>query len=207
MVAFFKEYPTIPEAFGRMTSFFTNITQRLNGIEISDEKLQYKILLTVSFMRTHICACEHIINSENIEGVVLLRKQLELIARMKEVDVKELEQIYNKTPNVSYGYPMNDVYGMMSKIAHNSNVESLDMLGFTMEDNIHKYFSVYPIYNNNTIYSFDMAIGLFFMFALETVSLQKSILPDYNIQSDGDAIMDFFQFGKSSGIPFFNCLK
>ena len=78
MVAFFKEYPTIPGAFGRMTSFFTNFTQRLNGIETPNEKLQYKILLSISFMRTHICACEHIINSENIEGVTLLRKQLEL---------------------------------------------------------------------------------------------------------------------------------
>ena len=107
MATFFKEYPTIPGAFGRMTSFFTKVTQRLDGIEISDEKLQYKMLLMVSFMRTHICACEHIINSENIEGVTLLRKQLELIARMREVDAEDLEKIYNRTPNVSYGAPMN----------------------------------------------------------------------------------------------------
>lgn len=207
MVAFFKEYPTIPGAFGRMTSFFTNFTQRLNGIEISDEKLQYKILLSVSFMRTHICACEHIINSENIEGITLLRKQLELIARMREVDIKKLEQIYDTVPNVSYGKPMNEEYGLMSTIAHSANIESLDMLGFRIEDDIHKQISVYPIYNENTIYAFDTAIGLFFMFSLEAISLLQTIIPDYNVQSDGDAIMEFFQFGKSSGIPFFECLN
>ena len=203
MKALLEEYPGIPGVFGRMTSFFTNLSGALEGIEVRDEGLQYKLLLAVSFMRTHVCACEHIFRSENIEAVVLLRKQLELIARMKEVDVKDLSQLYNRVPNVGFGRPMNEFYGIMSKVSHNSDLDSLDMLGFQMADDNHKHICIYPIYTPNTIRSFDLAIGQFLMFLLEAVHLQKALMPNYDIQSDGGYFMEFIEFGKTTNIPFF----
>ena len=128
------EYPGIIGVFGRMTSFFTALCARLNDVKVPYEALQYKLLLAVSFMRTHICVCEHIFNSENVEAATLMRKQLELIARMREVEVKDLENLYEKVPNVVFGRPMNVLYGILSKIAHNADMESLDMLGYRMED-------------------------------------------------------------------------
>ena len=68
MSALIKEYPGIPGVFGRMTSFFTDLSSRFEGIEVCDKDLQYKLLLTVSFMRTHICACEHIGTDCTYEG-------------------------------------------------------------------------------------------------------------------------------------------
>lgn len=201
------EYPDVKGVFGRMISFFTELCRRLDGVEVGDEALQYKILLAVSFMRTHICVCEHIFNSENIEAVILMRKQLELIARMREVEVKDLENLYEKVPNVVFGRPMNNLYGILSKITHNTDLESLDMLGYRMDDETHKQFSLYPIYNENTIYSFDIAIGLFLMFVMESIFLQKQLFPDYDIKADGDAIVDFFQYGQSTNIPFFKNLE
>jgi len=44
------------------------------------------------------------------------------------------------------------------------------------------------------------------MFATEIVSFQKEALPDYDVQTDGDFILEFFDFGKSFGIPFFKNL-
>ncbi len=207
MDALLKEYPSIAGVFGRMTSFFTVFSHRLDGVEIGDEDLQYKLLLAVSFMRTHVCACEHIFNSESVEGATLLRKQLELIARMREVDVNDLSTLYGKVPNVSNMRPMNVLYGVLSKIAHNADRESLDMLGFWMEDEMHKLICLYPVYNENTIYSFDIAIGLFLMFVVEAINLQKILIPDYDVHADGDAVIDFLQFGKSSNIPFFNKIE
>ena len=207
MDALLKAYPSIPGVFGRMTSFFTDFSHRLDGIEVGDEGLQYKLLLAVSFMRTHVCACEHIFNSESIESATLLRKQLELIARMKEVDVNQLSTLFGRVPNVSNVRPMNVLYGVLSKIAHNADVESLDMLGFRMEDEMHKHFCLYPVYNENTIFSFGIAIGLFLMFVVEAIHLQKGIIPGYDVQADGDAVIDFLQFGKSSNIPFFNKIE
>lgn len=200
------EYPGIIGVFGRMTSFFTNLCSRLNDVKVPYEELQYKLLLTVSFMRTHICVCEHIFNSENVEAAILMRKQLELIARIREVEVKDFGSLYDKVPNVVFGRPMNSLYGILSKIAHNADLESLDMLGFRMEDENHKQICVYPIYNANTIYSFDVAIGLFLMFMVEAIFLQKQMFPDYKIQADGDAIVDFFQYGQSTNIPFFKSI-
>lgn len=207
MEALLEAYPAVPGVFGRMTSFFTDFSRKIDGIEVGDEVLQYKLLLAVSFMRSHICACEHIFNSENIEGVTLLRKQLELLARMKEVDVKELAELYDKVPNVSYGRPMNVLYGLLSKIAHNADVESLDMLGYRIEDESHKHIYLHPIYTDNTIYSFDVAIGLFLIFVSETIVLLKRILPNYDTAADRDAVMDFLQFGKSTNIPFFKGIE
>lgn len=207
MSALIKEYPGIPGVFGRMTSFFTDLSSRLDGIEVGDEELQYKLLLAVSFMRSHVCACEHIFRSENIEAVTLMRKQLELIARMKEVDVKDLSELYDKVPNVSFGRPMNVLYGLMSKIAHSSDLDSLDMLGYHMTDDTHKQIYLFPIYLPDTVRSFDLAIGLFLMFLTEAIHLQKFVLPEYNIQADGDAFMEFIEFGKTTNIPFFISLE
>jgi len=201
------EYPGVIGVFGRMTSFFTTLSTRLDRVEVSDEQLQYKLLLALSFMRTHICACEHTFNSENIEAAVLLRKQLELIARMREVEVKDLKDLYERVPKVGFGRPMNVLYGILSKVAHNADLESLDMLGFRMDDETHKQFCLYPVYNENTIYSFDVAIGLFLMFAVEAILLQKRLFSDYDIHADADAITDFLMYGESSGIPFFQSMK
>ncbi len=202
-----SEYKGVAGVFGRMISFFTSLCARLDGVKVPEEDLQYKLLLAVSFMRTHVCVCEHIFNSENVEAAILMRKQLELIARMREVEVKDLESLYEKVPNVVFGRPMNNLYGILSKITHNADLESLDMLGYRMDDETHKQFSLYPIYNENTIYSFDIAIGLFLMFVMESIFLQKQLFPDYDIKADGDAIVDFFQYGQSTNIPFFKNLE
>lgn len=205
--ALLAEYPSLPGLFGRMTAFFTNFSERLDGVEIADESMQYKMLLAVSFMRTHVCACEHLFNSENIEGVTLLRKQLELIARMREIDEKDLSKLYDKVPNVGFVGPMKVLYGLTSKIAHSADMNSLDMLGFRMEGEMHKHILLHPVYNDDTVHSINMAIGLFLMFVMEAIRLQQEMIPDYNNNEDGNMLMDFFQFGKSSGIPFFKKLE
>ena len=202
-----EAYPAIPGVFGRMTSFFTELCRRLEGVKVGDEALQYKTLLAVSFMRTHVCACEHIFNSENIEAVTLMRKQLELIARMREVDVKDLSELYNKVPNVGFGKPMNVLYDLMSKIAHNASFDSLDLLGYRMDEESQKHVSVYPIYTPDTIRSFDHAIGLFVLFVVEAARFLEAIIPDYDKQADGEALMAFFEYGITTGIPFFESLK
>jgi len=202
-----QEYPQIPGVFGRMTTYFTAFSRRMDSLEVNNELLQYKLLLAVSFMRTHICACEHIFHSENIEATTLLRKQLELIARMHEVEVKDLAKIYDKVPNISFARPLNVLYGQMSKVAHNADMGSLDMLGYLMDDEKHKRFCLYPIYNENTIYSFGVAIGQFLMFVVETILLQKAIFEEYNVQEDGDMVTEFLRYGLTTEIPFFKYLK
>ena len=94
--------PEYENIVNKMTDFFTMITEKLDGNEIADEKLQYKLLLVVSFMRTHYVVNELIIYSELIEAATLMRKQLELIARMEEIDVSELEKLDKKVPQIKY---------------------------------------------------------------------------------------------------------
>ena len=44
------------------------------------------------------------------------------------------------------------------------------------------------------------------MFMVEAIFLQKQMFPDYDIQADGDAIVDLFQYGQSTNIPYFKSI-
>ena len=68
-----EEYPEYENIVNKMADFFTMVTEKLDGIEIADEKQQYKLLLAVSFMRTHYVVNELIANSEVIEAATLMR--------------------------------------------------------------------------------------------------------------------------------------
>ena len=156
-----EDYPEAKNIMNKTIDFFTIVTNKLDGIVFAEEKVQYKLLLIISFMRTHYVINELITYSEIIEASTLMRKQLELIARLKEIDVSELERLDKKVPQMKHIQWMKEYYGIWSQVAHNASFDSLDMLGFNMEDENHKRFYVQPSYTENTIKAFNMNIGLF----------------------------------------------
>lgn len=201
------DYPEYENIVNKMTDFFTMITEKLDGNEIADEKLQYKLLLVVSFMRTHYVVNELIIYSEIIEAATLMRKQLELIARMEEIDVSELEKLDKKVPQIKYVPLMKEYYGLWSQVAHNANVNSLDLLGYKFDDEIHKRFYVQPTYTENTIATLDMSIGLFEMFAMEMINIMGQIIIDYKPVDEMRFLWSFNMYGCKTNIPFFEAFK
>ena len=202
-----EEYPGYENIVNKMTDFFTMVTEKLDGIEIADEKQQYKLLLAVSFMRTHYVVNELIAYSEVIEAATLMRKQLELIARMKEIDVSELKRIYKKVPQIKHVPMMKECYGIWSQVAHNANIDSLDLLGYNFDDETHKRFYVHPTYTENTISSLCMSIGLFEMFAIEIIILMGEMMVDYKSVEEGKFLLSFNEFVRETNIPFFESTK
>lgn len=95
-----EDYPEAKNIMNKTIDFFTIVTNKLDGIVFAEEKVQYKLLLIISFMRTHYVINELITYSEIIEASTLMRKQLELIARLKEIDVSELERLDKKVPQM-----------------------------------------------------------------------------------------------------------
>lgn len=91
-----------------MDLYVVSIINRFQNVSGMGETDNYKLALIVSFIRTQLIVSEHILNSELIEATVLERKQLELIARLSEIDKKAknketLNKLKGKTPNIGNG--------------------------------------------------------------------------------------------------------
>lgn len=202
-----EDYPEAKNIMNKTIDFFTIVTNKLDGIVFAEEKVQYKLLLIISFMRTHYVINELITYSEIIEASTLMRKQLELIARLKEIDVSELERLDKKVPQMKHIQWMKEYYGIWSQVAHNASFDSLDMLGFNMEDENHKRFYVQPSYTENTIEAFNMNIGLFMLFAMEVANFMEKAIPDYKSIEEMKFVLSLNEYGSKTNIPYFKSLK
>ena len=202
-----EDYPEVRAIMDKMIEFFTMVTEKMEGVEFVEEKEQYKLLLMVSFMRTHCVINELVLNSEIIEAATLMRKQLELLARIKEIDVGELKKLNKRVPQVNHVPWMKEFYGLWSNVAHNASVDSLDLLGYNMDDENHKRCYVQPTYTENTIETLNMNIGLFMLFGLEVVEFMERILPIYKSIEEREFLLSFNEYGSKTNIPYFDSLK
>ena len=102
---------------------------------------------------------------------------------------------------------MKEYYGIWSQVAHNASFDSLDMLGFNMEDENHKRFYVQPSYTENTIEAFNMNIGLFMLFAMEVANFMEKAIPDYKPIEEMKFVLSLNEYGSKTNIPYFKSLK
>lgn len=92
----------------------------------------YQVGLSASFIRTHQVIIELLPSGHTLESIVLLRKQMETLARFRELDHKSASQLKGRTPNIKY-LNMTDAgkaYGHYSKLAHFSDPTVTEVLGF-----------------------------------------------------------------------------
>ena len=69
-------------------------------IEHTTPEISYQLGLSASFIRTHFLISELFMNGDILEAITLIRKQLESVTRMYELDSKPLQKVLKKTPNV-----------------------------------------------------------------------------------------------------------
>lgn len=87
--------------------------------------------LIVSFTRTHFIVADLIACGELVEAAVLMRKQMELLARLSELDAHDMELLDRRTPNIrALREQLRPLYGVYSELAHSSTCEPLSILGF-----------------------------------------------------------------------------
>lgn len=131
MQAFSEQHPTgevVLEAAGELvaahTLFLSNRDLRAlpHGPHIGS--------LIVSYCRTHFIAADLVRQSELIEASVLIRKQMELLARLRELEETAFANPEGKVPNVRHlRTQARKLYGDYSAIAHSSKDEPLWLLG------------------------------------------------------------------------------
>lgn len=210
-----KEYPVFPEILRLMDKYVTSIINRFKHIIGVGEIDNYKFALIVSFVRAQLIISEHIANSELIEVTTLERKQIELIARLSEIDKKNynkesIKKLIGKTPNVgnrNVSENLKGMYGMFSEMAHSSKTEPFALLAENLDNDTIGY-SVLPEYDPiNTIIALNNHIQLFFDFVIYMFGFQKEHVPNYSEDDDMELINNLIEEGKDSELSIFDRFK
>jgi hypothetical protein len=110
----------------------------------------YIAKLIVSFVRTHFIAIDLTIHGELVEAATLTRKQLELLARLNELQkVESVEGLLKRTPNLSsLQTKIKELYGSFSEIAHSSTLQPLELLG-SVDVQDGSMTAVYPTFSEH----------------------------------------------------------
>jgi len=111
------------------------ISNMLRPVSSTDDAVSYQIGISASFVRTHFIICDLILNGDLIEAVTLIRKQLESLARLYELDKRPLEKLYGRTPNIGILFRQGggEIYGHLSEVAHFSRSRVSDLMRIIQE--------------------------------------------------------------------------
>lgn len=126
------------------------IKETENKIDIVDEKISFKLPLISSYVRTHFIINDFLLNGDLVEASVLMRKQLEAVARLNELDSRSLKKLLGRTPNVSniLKGESGKIYGLLSEIAHSSSYRIGELLS-VVEDGEKIGVSNLPTYSEH----------------------------------------------------------
>jgi hypothetical protein len=142
--------------------------QLLKKIDNSTDKVSYQISLITSFVRSHFIINDMILNGDLIEAFTLIRKQLEALTRLHEIDNQPLLKLFKKTPDVIklFGEGARMLYPTLSEIAHSASPRIGELLTVETFNDGRRGPSLYPSYNIDTIgcYERHAYVSIYFIF-------------------------------------------
>lgn len=141
---------------------------------------EYLVGLAASFLRTQLTVVDLAEQSEVQDGATLLRKNLETVARIRELE-KEIDPsaLFRRPPNVGVlRGNAKSLYGGYSEIAHSAHPRTSQLLGGP-EDGRVGLVSLHPKYSEHTLVLITNAFvvfGEFYVWADETL---PTIVPEF----------------------------
>lgn len=122
---------------GQIAYLATKTTEK---IPQTSPEISYQIVASASIIRTHFVISDMILNGDLVEAATLIRKQLEAVSRLLELDAAPIEKLLGKTPNIGMVLKRGTgrIYGILSEVAHSATpdiaeylhvVESGDQIG------------------------------------------------------------------------------
>jgi hypothetical protein len=110
--------------------------------------------LMVSFCRSHFIASDLILGGELVEAAVIVRKQMELLARLNELSAGlDIDKLVRRTPNIKHlKTGLNRLYSEYSEISHSASPEVMQILG-RKELEEGTFTPVYPEFQENAYVS------------------------------------------------------
>jgi hypothetical protein len=148
-----------------------------NGIYLAD--------LMVSFCRSHFIASELIIGGELVEGAVIVRKQMELLARVNELSAGlDIDRLVKRTPNIKHlKTGLNRLYSEYSKISHSANPKIMQILGRKELEGV-TYTPLYPEFQENAYVSMQHLVMTVLEYYVWCANFLIENFPEYDATFD-----------------------
>ena len=177
--------------------------QLLNKFENTTEKISYQVSLSASFLRTHFIINDMILNGDLVEAFTLIRKQLEALTRLHEIDDKPLLKLLKKTPNVInlFGEGGKQLYPTLSEIAHFATPRVGELLTVASFDDRRSGPSLHPAYNVDSLACYDRHTYVSLYFVFWFIEFLKKIYGDsYQSDKDEKTFYTMTKLAEESGI-------
>jgi hypothetical protein len=154
-------------------------------VDATDEKTSYQISVSASFVRTHFVITDLILDGDLVEAIVLIRKQLESLARLHELNTKPLQKLAGKVPNIQNVLKGDAarLYGDLSEVAHMSKPRVGELLEIFRHGELIGP-SLMPTYSRNSAACFDMNSFIAIYFLAWIVERLPALYSKYNNSED-----------------------
>jgi hypothetical protein len=154
-------------------------------IDLTSPETSYQIGIVTSFIRTHFLVCDFTLNGDLVEAVVLIRKQLESLARLHELDSTPWQKLIGKVPNIKniLKGKSGRMYGDLSEVAHFSTPRVAELL-HVIEDGELLGPSLLPKYSKESGACFDMNCLVAIYFIAWLVEKLPQWYPSYDNTED-----------------------
>ncbi|AJY49158.1 hypothetical protein [Halomonas sp. KO116] len=137
--------------------------------------------LMVSFCRSHFIASDLVLGGDLVDGAVIIRKQMELLARLNELKSgADIERLIRKTPNIKHlKSGLKRLYSEYSEVAHSASPKVMELLGRRdYESGV--YTLVYPDFQENAYVSLQHLILSAFEYYVWAANFLSDNFEDYD---------------------------
>jgi hypothetical protein len=151
----------------------------------TSESTSYQISLAASYVRTHFIVNDLILQGDLVEALTLVRKQLESLTRLHELDTKPVGKLTGKVPNVRNVFKAagGRVYGDLSEVAHFAKPRVGELL-HVVEDGALVGPSLLPAYTDRSHACFNVQAFVTLYFLAWLVEKLPSWYPGYDNAND-----------------------
>jgi hypothetical protein len=172
-----------------------------NPIPNVNPSLSYQVGLVTSYTRTHFLVTDLILNGDLIEAVTLIRKQLESLARLHELDHKPLDRLQGVTPNVGmfFRHGGGAIYGHLSEVAHFSRPRVSELM-HVIQDGERTGPSLYPTFTEYSFACLDMHHFVSIYFLVWITEKLKELYPGIDVRESLTLLKQTIVFAKSIGV-------
>ncbi|MGP9807283.1 hypothetical protein ACT3TQ_01240 [Halomonas sp. AOP12-C2-37] len=170
-------------------------------IEDISENIEYQLCVSASFIKTHLLLNDLILDGNLVESFVLLRKQLESLARLEELNTHCVRDLEGKTPNIRSAIEgqAGHIYGALSEIAHFSCFQVNGLLSLTPKSD-HAEVDVFSRYTENSINCMKLRMYLGLGFVRWMLLNLKAWYPEKNWEMLEESVMLIFSMAFESGL-------
>lgn len=184
---------------GLMARLARNLESKVENVT---EAISYQIILTVSFIRSYYIINDMIMHGDLIEASTLLRKQLESLTRLHELDGLPLKKLLRKTPDVIRTFKTmgKQAYPHLSEIAHFASPKAGELLSILEKQGGMLGPSITPDYTPAAHGCFDMQVLISSYFLFWLIEKQKAFYSFFDGEAEEALLMNIFTTAVEAGI-------